>query len=43
MEYETLESLREWDGQSNLVHTDSLDGNESFEVTKSGQFKRYGN
>ncbi|CZT48204.1 uncharacterized protein RSE6_08870 [Rhynchosporium secalis] len=31
MEEDTLESLREWDGHGCPVHTDSLDGNESFE------------
>lgn len=33
MEENTLASLRGWDGQKSVVHTDSLDGNESFEVT----------
>ncbi|KAH7383643.1 hypothetical protein BKA64DRAFT_760510 [Cadophora sp. MPI-SDFR-AT-0126] len=31
MEERTLASLRAWDGQKSAVHTDSLDGNESFE------------
>ncbi|KAG4429859.1 hypothetical protein IFR05_014659 [Cadophora sp. M221] len=31
MEENTLASLRGWDGQKSVVHTDSLDGNESFE------------
>ncbi|KAL2067253.1 hypothetical protein VTL71DRAFT_1677 [Oculimacula yallundae] len=31
MEDDTLMSLREWDGFNSSVHTDSLDGNESFE------------
>lgn len=33
MEERTLASLRAWDGQKSVVHTDSLDGNETFEVT----------
>ncbi|KAK0102995.1 hypothetical protein ONS96_005608 [Cadophora gregata f. sp. sojae] len=31
MEERTLASLRAWDGHKSVVHTDSLDGNESFE------------
>ena len=36
MEERTLASLRAWDGQKSVVHTDSLDGNETFEVSPEG-------